>query len=62
MRGPIGPNRPSERHDMRTRAERIASLDGFVMVTPNSVGGSGSPARSRSEPDAVSLEGRSHNG
>jgi hypothetical protein len=27
-------NRPSERRDMRTRAEQIASLDVFVMVTP----------------------------
>jgi hypothetical protein len=34
MRGPIAPSRPSERQDSWTRAEQIASLDGFVMVTP----------------------------
>jgi hypothetical protein len=47
MRGPIGPNRPSGRHDMQTRAERVASLDGFVMVTQDTVGGATQAPRTR---------------
>jgi hypothetical protein len=61
MRGPIATNRPSEQQDMRTRVERIASLDRIVMVTPDGGGGSRSPAQSLSEPEALSLEGRSSN-